>query len=282
MKRQKSFHNDKPTLYLVATPIGNLAELTNRAVDILKAVDVIACEDSRTSKVLLDHYSIKTHTISYHNFNEEDSAHGLIKLLEEGKDVALISDAGYPLISDPGYALVNKAVNKDFNVVCISGANAALNALVASGLSTNHYLYYGFMSEKASGVKKELEKLLTFPYTMIFYEAPHRIKNTLRYALDILGNRKACIARELTKNHEEYIRGTLEEMQELDDLKGEIVLVIEGFHEDEIVIDYISVKEMVDTYISEGMSAKDAIKKTAKEMGISKNEIYNYYHAQNC
>ena len=138
------------------------------------------------------------------------------------------------------------------------------------------------MSEKASGVKKELEKLLTFPYTMIFYEAPHRIKNTLRYALDILGNRKACIARELTKNHEEYIRGTLEEMQELDDLKGEIVLVIEGFHEDEIVIDYISVKEMVDTYISEGMSAKDAIKKTAKEMGISKNEIYNYYHAKNC
>ena len=228
MKRQKSFENDRPTLYLVATPIGNLAEFSKRAIEVLESVAVIACEDTRTSRVLLERYAIKKRVVSYHNFNEEESARGLIALLEEGLDIALISDAGYPLISDPGYHLVNEVVAHDFNVVTISGPSAHLNALVASGLDTRHYLYYGFLSDKAAKAKRELADLCDFPYTLIFYEAPHRLKRTLEMAFAVLGKRKACIARELTKKHEEFIRGDLEEFLTLDDLKGEIVLLIEG------------------------------------------------------
>ena len=278
MQRQKSYDNDRPTLYLVATPIGNLNEFSPRAINILKEVSLIACEDTRTSRTLLDHFGITAKTVSYHNFNESESSEGLLKILNAGTDVALISDAGYPLISDPGYKITDQAIAEGYNVVTISGPNAALNALVASGLSTVHYLYYGFLSEKNSVARKELDHLKMFPYTMIFYESPHRIKNTLKNVYDIFGDRKACLARELTKKHEEYIRGRLSEMQDLDSLKGEIVLIVEGYKEDDIVIDYISVKESIDAYISEGYSSKDAIKKVAKELGISKNEIYREYH----
>lgn len=278
MQRQKSYDNDRPTLYLVATPIGNLNEFSPRAINILKEVSLIACEDTRTSRTLLDHFGITAKTVSYHNFNESESSEGLLKILNAGMDVALISDAGYPLISDPGYKITDQAIAEGYNVVTISGPNAALNALVASGLSTVHYLYYGFLSEKNSAARKELDHLKMFPYTMIFYESPHRIKNTLKNVYDIFGDRKACLARELTKKHEEYIRGRLSEMQDLDSLKGEIVLIVEGYKEDDIVIDYISVKESIDAYISEGYSSKDAIKKVAKELGISKNEIYREYH----
>ncbi len=278
MQRQKSYDNDRPTLYLVATPIGNLNEFSPRAINILKEVSLIACEDTRTSRTLLDHFGITAKTVSYHNFNESESSEGLLKILNAGTDVALISDAGYPLISDPGYKITDQAIAEGYNVVTISGPNAALNALVASGLSTVHYLYYGFLSEKNSAARKELDHLKMFPYTMIFYESPHRIKNTLKNVYDIFGDRKACLARELTKKHEEYIRGRLSEMQDLDSLKGEIVLIVEGYKEDDIVIDYISVKESIDAYISEGYSSKDAIKKVAKELGISKNEIYREYH----
>lgn len=278
MQRQKSYDNDRPTLYLVATPIGNLNEFSPRAINILKEVSLIACEDTRTSRTLLDHFGITAKTVSYHNFNESESSEGLLKILNAGMDVALISDAGYPLISDPGYKITDQAIAEGYNVVTISGPNAALNALVASGLSTVHYLYYGFLSEKNSAARKELDHLKMFPYTMIFYESPYRIKNTLKNVYDIFGDRKACLARELTKKHEEYIRGRLSEMQDLDSLKGEIVLIVEGYKEDDIVIDYISVKESIDAYISEGYSSKDAIKKVAKELGISKNEIYREYH----
>lgn len=278
MQRQKSYDNDRPTLYLVATPIGNLNEFSPRAINILKEVSLIACEDTRTSRTLLDHFGITAKTVSYHNFNESESSEGLLKILNAGMDVALISDAGYPLISDPGYKITDQAIAEGYNVVTISGPNAALNALVASGLSTVHYLYYGFLSEKNSAARKELDHLKMFPYTIIFYESPHRIKNTLKNVYDIFGDRKACLARELTKKHEEYIRGRLSEMQDLDSLKGEIVLIVEGYKEDDIVIDYISVKESIDAYISEGYSSKDAIKKVAKELGISKNEIYREYH----
>lgn len=278
MQRQKSYDNDRPTLYLVATPIGNLSEFSPRAIDILKEVDLIACEDTRTSKVLLDHFGISTRTVSYHNFNESESSEGLLKILGEGSDVALISDAGYPLISDPGYKVADRAIAEGYNVVTISGPNAGLNALVASGLSTVHYLYYGFLNEKQAAARKELEGLCSFPYTMIFYESPHRIKNTLKNAYDIFGDRRACLARELTKKHEEFIRGSLSEMQDLDGLKGEMVLIIEGYKKDDIVIDYISIKESIEAYINEGYSSKDAIKKVAKELGISKNEIYREYH----
>ena len=178
MIRQKSFENDVPTLYLVATPIGNLSEFTPRAIDTLKGVSVIACEDTRTSRTLLEHYDIHTRLVSYHNFNEEDSANGLLNLLNNGDSIALISDAGYPLVSDPGYEVVNKAIESGFNVVTISGPSAGVHALVASGLDTRHYLFYGFMNKP----KKELSDLVNFPYTMIIYESPHRIMDTLNTA----------------------------------------------------------------------------------------------------
>ena len=277
MKRQKSFENNKATLYLVATPIGNLSEFSSRAIEILKLVDVIACEDTRTSRILLEKYGIKKKLVAYHNFNEVDSAKGLLALLENGDDVALVSDAGYPLISDPGYHLVNEVIAHDFNVVTISGPSAHLNALVASGLDTMHYLYYGFLSDKRSKAQKELSDLSDLPYTLIFYEAPHRIKKTLALAFEILGKRRACIARELTKKHEEYIRGDLEELMALDDLKGEIVLLIEGKKEKARAFDEYMIFQMVSTYIEEGLSSKDAIKKVAEDTKINKNQVYEDY-----
>lgn len=281
MNRQKSFENNMPTLYLVATPIGNLSEFTARAIETLKSVSLIACEDTRTSRTLLEHYEIKTRVVTYHNFNEEDSANGLLNVLRNGEDIALISDAGYPLVSDPGFAIVHKASVEGFNVVAISGPSAGLHALIASGLETRHYMFYGFLNEKKSKAKKELEALVKFPYTMIFYESPHRIKDTIEIAQATFGNRKACIARELTKKHEEYIRGTLDEFLSLDDLKGEIVFMIEGFDESSVVIDFKDIKAEIDELINQGMSSKDAIKKLAKAKNMSKNDIYREYHAQN-
>lgn len=279
MLRQKSFENDNATLYLVATPIGNLEEVTSRAVNVLNSVDIIACEDTRTSRTFLDHYDIHTKLITYHNFNEEESSRGILELLASGKDIALISDAGYPLISDPGYTLVNGAIEEGFNVVTISGPSAGLHALVASGMPTRHYLFYGFLNEKLAKAKKELEQLVEFPYTMLFYESPHRIEDTLKAMLQIFGDRKVCLARELSKKHEEYIRGTLSELVELDDLRGEMVVIVDGFHKEDVAIDYSSIKLMIDEFIAEGMTSKDAIKKVSKELGISKNDVYREYHS---
>ena len=279
MLRQKSFENENPTLYLVATPIGNLEEVSSRAVNVLTNVDVIACEDTRTSRTFLDHYDIHTKLITYHNFNEEESSRGILELLDSGKNIALISDAGYPLISDPGYTLVNRAIEEGFNVVTISGPSAGLHALVASGLPTRHYLFYGFLNEKLSKAKKELEQLTQFPYTMLFYESPHRIEDTLQADYEFFGDRKSCLARELTKKHEEYIRGTLKEFSSLTDLRGEMVLMIEGFHQEDVAVDYGSIKLTIDQFIAEGMTSKDAIKKVSKELGISKNDVYREYHS---
>lgn len=279
MLRQKSFENDNATLYLVATPIGNLEEVTSRAVNVLNSVDIIACEDTRTSRTFLDHYDIHTKLITYHNFNEEESSRGILELLASGKDIALISDAGYPLISDPGYTLVNGAIEEGYNVVTISGPSAGLHALVASGMPTRHYLFYGFLNEKLAKAKKELEQLVEFPYTMLFYESPHRIEDTLQAMYQIFGDRKVCLARELSKKHEEYIRGTLSELVELDDLRGEMVVIVDGFHKEDVAIDYSSIKLMIDEFIAEGMTSKDAIKKVSKELGISKNDVYREYHS---
>ncbi len=218
MQRQKSYQNDKATLYLVATPIGNLSEFSPRAVSVLKEVDYIACEDTRVTKTLLERFSIKSRLLAYHNFNERESSDGLIALLKDGHDIALLSDAGYPLISDPGFDIVNKTIAMGYNVVTISGPSAGLHALVASGMDARHYLFYGFLNERSSKARSELNGLLTFPYTMIFYEAPHRVESTLKLMYEVLGDRKVCIARELTKIHEEYIRGTLKVVMALDDL----------------------------------------------------------------
>ena len=269
--------SDKATLFLVATPIGNLLEVSERTLDTLRNVDVIACEDTRNTIKLLSHFDIHTRMITYHNFNEEESAKGIIKLLEEGNDVALVSDAGYPLISDPGYLLVNEVIANGFRIVTISGPNAALNALVASGLETNHYLFYGFLNSKSSQARKELEQLKEFPYTIIFYEAPHRIEKTLKLMYEVLGDRRACLARELTKLHEEYHRGSLSELCELHDLKGEMVLVIEGLKEKDVEIDIDQLISEVEELINSGFRSKQAINEVSRKYDFSKNVLYNAY-----
>ena len=265
------------TLFLVATPIGNLSEVSNRTLEVLNSVDVIACEDTRNSKKLFSHFDIHTKYITYHNFNEEESSNGIIKLLEKGSDVALISDAGYPLISDPGYVLVQKVIEAGFNVTTISGPNAALNALVSSGMETQHYLYYGFLNAKQSQAKKELEGLVDFPYTMIFYEAPHRIEKTLKLALDVFGDRKAVLARELTKLHETFHRGNLSDLCNLKDLKGEMVLIIEGKKQNNEDIDIEELIKEVDKLIKKGSKTKQAVNEISGKYSYSKNVLYNEY-----
>ena len=265
------------TLFLVATPIGNLNEVSKRTIDVLNSVSVIACEDTRNSLKLFSHFDIHTRFITYHNFNEEESTKGILKLLEEGNDVALISDAGYPLISDPGYVLVNAVINEGYTVTTISGPNAALNALVSSGMETQHYLYYGFLSPKLSQAKKELESLVSFPYTMIFYEAPHRIEKTLQNCLNVFGDRKAVLARELTKLHETFHRGNLSDLCKLTDLKGEMVLIIEGYKEEKKDVDISILINEINELINNGNKTKQAVNIVAEKYKYSKNVLYNQY-----
>ncbi|MBQ6126362.1 MAG: 16S rRNA (cytidine(1402)-2'-O)-methyltransferase [Erysipelotrichaceae bacterium] len=275
--RKKVSLNRKATLFLVATPIGNLSEVSDRTLNVLNDVAVIACEDTRNTLKLLSHFDIHTRMITYHNFNEKESTRGIIRFLEEGKDVALVSDAGYPLISDPGYELVNEVIRCGYGIVTVSGPNAALNALVASGLKTSHYLFYGFLNAKQSQARKELEELKDFPYTLIFYEAPHRIEKTLSLALQVFGDRKACLARELTKLHEEYHRGSLSELCNLKDLKGEMVLIIEGKEKQTEDIDQNELMEEIDQLVKEGMRTKEAVNQVAEGHQASKNTLYNAY-----
>lgn len=279
MKITKSFDEAKPTLYLVPTPIGNLQEITQRAMDVLKDVDVIAAEDTRNTKKLLMAYGIQKPLISHHEHNQSTSIPVILDYLKDGKSVAVVSDAGYPLVSDPGANLVKEVINNDFTVVSLSGANAAMNALVASGLSCVHYLFYGFLENKSSKRKKQLEELKEFPYTLIFYEAPHRIESMLQDVLEVLGDRNMCLARELTKLHEEYIRGTVSEViQVAKDKKGEMVVIIEGKPIEEESFDMDTAIKKVDEYIKQGLKTKEAIKKAATELGCSKNELYDEYH----
>jgi 16S rRNA (cytidine1402-2'-O)-methyltransferase len=281
MHRKKSFETSEPKLYLVPTPIGNLQEMTPRALEVLKEADVIAAEDTRNSGKLLMAYGIKKPLISHHEHNQNTSIAQILEELENGKTVAVVSDAGYPLISDPGQSLVKAVIEKDIPVISVSGANAATNALVASGLSCRHYLFYGFLDAKSSKRKKELEDLKSFPYTMIFYEAPHRIEAMLKDVVEVLGDRNICLARELTKVHEEYIRGTVSEVISIaDTLKGEMVVVVEGNTEPEKNYTLDDGIQKVDEYIKAGMKTKAAIAQAAKDFELSKNELYEYYHKQ--
>lgn len=282
MNRQKSFENGQATLYLVPTPIGNLSEMSPRAVEVLNSVDVIACEDTRTSGTLLKHFEIHARLIAYHNFNEESSAKGIVALLEEGKNVALISDAGYPLINDPGQRVVSDVTEHGFNVVPVSGPSAFLNALVASGLVAQPFLFVGFLPQGNGERKKKLMEYRDYPMTMIFYEAPHRIDRMLESCLEVLGDRKCTLARELTKKHEEFIRGTISEvLSVVEQIRGEMVIVVEGkqkSQQDELSEEQIL--SMVNGYLGEGMSTKDAIKATVKATGLSKNVVYDLVVSQ--
>lgn len=268
------------TLFIVSTPIGNLSEASKRVIDTLNMVDLVACEDTRNTRKLLSHFDIHKPMISYHNFNEDEESNKLIILLKEGKNIALVSDAGYPLISDPGYILVNKLADEDIKMTVISGPSAGINALVASGLETSHYLFYGFLNAKSSKAKTELEALRTFPYTLIFYEAPHRINKMLNLLYEVYGNRKVCVARELTKLHEEFARGNLLDVKDRE-YRGEIVVVVEGFKKEESQIDMSSCLEEVKKLINNGLKTKDAVKVIAEKYKIKKNDLYNSYIKEN-
>lgn len=275
MKRNKSFDNKQPLLYLIATPIGNLKELSPRAIDILNDIDIVAAEDTRNSKQLLAHYNIYKDMFSLREHNENEASKHIIELIKQGKKVAYMSDAGYPGISDPGYLLVKNAIENDIAVSTVNGACAFINALVASGLSTDHFYFYGFLSPKENEAKGELEEMKNRKETLIFYEAPHRIDKTVKWLHDVLGNREIVIARELTKLNEEYIRGTLDELVNLDftTLKGEMVIIVSG-NNDKQEIDEAAIKARLQYLIKKGLSNKDAIEVVADEYKINKNTIY--------
>ena len=282
MIRQKSFENERPSLYLVPTPIGNLNEMSPRAIEVLKSVDVIACEDTRTSGTLLKHFEISKRLIACHNFNEENSAKGILDLLEEGKNVALISDAGYPLINDPGQKVVTLVSEAGYNVIPVSGPSAFLDALVASGMVAQPFLFVGFLPQGNTERVKKLREYQKYPMTMIFYEAPHRIHKMLESCLEVFGDRKCVLARELTKMHEEFLRGTVSEILEVsDELKGEMVIIMEGNQDDPSkAVDMGGVLDLVNASMENGMSARDAIKDAAKKTGIPKNRIYEAYQTE--
>ena len=231
---------------------------------------------------LLSHFEISTKCIAHHMHNEYESAKGLLQLLDEGKDIAVVSDAGYPLVSDPGQVIVNMVVDAGYNVVPISGANAALNALVASGLPTQPFMFVGFIKGNESEKKRECLEVSKIKQTLVFYEAPHRIKKTLELFLEVFGNRQICLAREITKKHEEFIRGNISDIIEVcDDLKGEMVIVMEGCKDDQLTeeLPYAVIQDKIHIYIQQGYSTKEAIKKVAKDHGLSKNELYKQFHS---
>lgn len=274
--RQQTFVNGKPTLYLVATPVGNLSEFTPRAIEILNSVAVIGCEDTRTSKTLLKHYEIETPLMSYHKFNEKESVEKFLTILDEGKDIALISDAGYPLVSDPGSVLVNEVIENGYNVTTISGASAFLNALVSSGFSLSRFTFIGFLDSKRSGRKKELEELKANKETLIFYESPHRIKEFLEDVLSVLGDRRIVLARELTKKFEEYIRGNVSEVIEIaDTLKGEMVVIVEGNNQKEEAINEEALVKEIKELLKKGETSKVIVSMMMDKYGLKKNYVYD-------
>jgi 16S rRNA (cytidine1402-2'-O)-methyltransferase len=268
------------TLYLVATPIGNLQDVTFRALETLKKVDLIACEDTRHTKKLLNHYSIKNRLVSYHEHNEKERAEELAEYLKQGKSIAVVSDAGTPAICDPSFRIVEQAAALGAQVVSIPGAVAFVNGLIVSGLPTDSVFFGGFLPSKKSERIKRFEEVREIPATLVFYETPHRIEKSLADALETLGNRKAAIARELTKLHEEIIRGDLNELLEKisgNPLKGEIVLILDRKSNESKRLDVNkagTLKSRLTELESEGTERKAALKKLAKEFGLSRSEVY--------
>lgn len=270
-------------LYIVATPIGNLEELTPRAQYILGNVDLIACEDTRVTIKLLSHFNISKPLVSCHKFNETTVSNKLIDEIKSGKSVAMVSDAGYPGVSDPGGILIKIAIENNINIHVISGPSAGINALIGSGLPTDHFYFHGFLQTKNRDRKIELQSLAIREETIILYEAPHHFVSTMEDLMNYFGkDRKCCIARELTKIHEEFYRGTLLEAYNYyqDGIKGEIVIVIDK-KEKEIAIEEISsdllIKE-INLVMENGSSCKDAIKIVADKYKLQKSEVYRIYH----
>ena len=274
------------TLYLVATPIGNLADISKRALETLESVDIIACEDTRHSGKLLNHFGIKKRLVSYHEHNEQARTEEFAELLKQGKSIAVVSDAGTPAICDPALKIVQKANEIGAKVVSIPGAVAFVNALIVSGLPTDSIFFGGFLPSKKTDRRKRLTEVSTIPATLLFYETPHRLAKSLVDCLEVLGNRKAAVVREITKLHEETVLGNLQELADkyaAGDVKGEIVLVIDR---EEIpdsrfqIPDSKSIAERVAELENEGVDRKLALKKAAKEFGLPRSEAYRIWQAE--
>lgn len=289
MKSQKSFAKEnKSSLYLVPTPIGNLEDITFRALKVLKSVDMIAAEDTRNTRKLLTHFDIQTPMMSYHEHNKKTSGEKIIQLLQEGKNIALVSDAGMPAISDPGYELIKDVLQEGLPVISLPGANAALTALIASGIHPQPFYFHGFLPRKKQEREKVLEQLKGMTATIIFYEAPHRLRETLQAILGSWGDREIVLAREITKKFEEYLRGTISEALiwvEQERVRGEFCLIVQGASGDTKIMDTawwvtFSVKEHVQHYIDQGNTAKEAVKKTAKDRGLPRREVYRIFHIE--
>jgi len=289
VKSQKSaIHDQTGCLYLVGTPIGNLEDMSVRALRILKEADIIAAEDTRNTKKLCNYFDIETPLISYHEHNLIVGGEKLLTLLQEGKTIALVSDAGLPCISDPGADIVEKAIAQNFPVVPVPGPNAALSALIASGLTPQPFFFYGFLNRGKKERRQQLEQLKKRQETILFYEAPHRLKETLKDMELILGSRRIVLARELTKKFEEFLRGSLNEAVEWsqnEEIRGEFCIILEGnsnFEEEdkeEVYWEKMSFVEHVDYIIAqEGVTSKEAIKEVAKLRQVSKRDVYNEYH----
>ena len=267
-------------LYIVATPIGNLEDITLRALNILKQVDLIAAEDTRNTLKLLNHFEISKPLISYHRHNEDLKTDTIIQKLKNGENIALVSDAGTPGISDPGEVVIKQAIEENIEIIPLPGACAAINALICSGMSTKEFVFYGFLplnkhlrKEKINEIKKETK-------TAIIYEAPHKLKNTLIDLKNIIENRKITLARELTKIHEEFIRTDIDTLiSRADDLKGEMIIILEGCEivKEEIFLNNLSLEDHYTYYKQQGLEKKEIIKKIAKDRNVSKNEIYMYF-----
>ena len=266
-------------LYIVATPIGNLEDITLRAINILKQVDLIAAEDTRHTLKLLNHLQISKPLISYHRHNEQTKKDILIQKLKQGQNIAIVSDAGTPGISDPGEEIIKQAIQENITIIPIPGACALINALICSGISTKEFVFSGFLPIKKKKKKGKLEEIKTETKTIILYEAPHKLKATLEDLKDNLENRQVVLARELTKIHEEFIRGTANELlQKIDNLKGEFVIIIEGAKpQEENKFTNLSLEEHYKYYENLGYSKKEIIKQIAKDRNTNKNEIYMYF-----
>lgn len=280
---QKSKQASVGILYLVATPIGNLQDISTRALAILSEVNLIAAEDTRHTRKLLTHYHISTPMVSYHEHNEQKQSEFLLDRLLRGESIAVVSDAGMPAIADPGEEIVKQAVAKEIPVIPIPGPNAGLTALIASGLPAQPYLFLGFLPRTSSKRKKELANWVNIKATLICYEAPHRIVALLEDMLQVLGDRKVAVVRELTKRHEEWLRGQISEClvhMQSEGTRGEYTVIVSGAteHDQQYWWNKLSVSEHVEHYIRNGWMKKEAIREVAKERSVPKREVYQTYH----
>ena len=274
---QKSY-DDTNSLYLIPTPIGNMDDITNRAINTLKMVDFVLCEDTRVTGELLSKLGIKKKLIHSDDHTEDNVKTKVLRLLEEGNNIGLVTDRGTPIISDPGYKIVEYVSSNGFNVISLPGATAFVPALTMSAISPSPFIFYGFLNSKSSKRIKELESLKYLPFTIIFYEAPHRINSTLNDLLSVFGDRKVALCREISKKFEECIRGSITDiLNSIENIKGEIVLVVSGNMNDNDFSD-LTLKEHVKLYLDDGLSEKEAIKKVAFERKIQKSIVYKEYH----